>query len=84
MIKIYQILNVSSVKDALDFAKAAKKEWAKEKQPKFNDGTLLVEEKSNFESITATWRPFIRSSFICFLLENTKVKSLNLWMFILH
>ncbi|WP_318032637.1 BspA family leucine-rich repeat surface protein [Mycoplasmopsis bovis] len=40
-------LNVSSVKDALDFAKAAKKEWAKEKQPKFNDGTLLVEEKSN-------------------------------------
>nr|WP_307940447.1 hypothetical protein [Mycoplasmopsis bovis] len=71
MIKIYQILNVSSVKDALDFAKAAKKEWAKEKQPKFNDGTLLVEE-TNFESITTQWRPFIRSSFICFLLEKHK------------
>nr|WP_307935447.1 hypothetical protein [Mycoplasmopsis bovis] len=27
--------------------KQAKKEWAKEKQPKFNDGTLLVEEKTN-------------------------------------
>nr|WP_307928470.1 hypothetical protein [Mycoplasmopsis bovis] len=32
--------------------KQAKKEWAKEKQPKFNDGTLVVEE-TKFESITA-------------------------------
>ncbi|WP_429009111.1 BspA family leucine-rich repeat surface protein [Mycoplasmopsis bovis] len=40
-------LNVSSVKDALDFAKVAKKEWTEEKRPKFNEGTLLVEEKSN-------------------------------------
>nr|WP_307923989.1 hypothetical protein [Mycoplasmopsis bovis] len=47
MIKIYQILNVSSVKDALDFAKAAKKEWAKEKQPKFNDGNTSRRREAN-------------------------------------
>ncbi|UUM25774.1 BspA family leucine-rich repeat surface protein [Mycoplasmopsis agalactiae] len=34
-------LNVSSVKDAVEFAKGAKTEWTKEKQPKFNEGTLL-------------------------------------------
>lgn len=38
-------LNVSSVKDAVEFAKDAKTDWKTEKQPKFNEGTLLVRNK---------------------------------------
>nr|WP_307923626.1 hypothetical protein [Mycoplasmopsis bovis] len=51
--------------------KQAKKEWAKEKQPKFNDGTLLVEEL-NVELITTHMKTIYTVFFYLFFVRKHK------------